>query len=146
MKPNDTINVIIQVPWIPPAELRGNSNAHYMVKARKVSQLRTAGFLYGIQKCEELSFLDYGRLYSRGTVKLTFAFYNNRAIDLDNLAIGMKAFVDGLVDSNLLLEDTPDKVIYGEHTFHKCAKGDEQTVITIEPRPRDIGKIEEVLR
>ena len=42
------IAVRIELPWIPREELRGNSRAHFQVKARYASELRERGFEYGL--------------------------------------------------------------------------------------------------
>ena len=55
-------------------------------------------------------------------MRLTYHFTNNRPIDFDNLIIGLKPFVDGLVDSLVMPDDTPEHVIFGEHMFEKVPK------------------------
>ena len=37
----------IELPWIPREELRGNSRAHFQVKARYASELQERGIAYG---------------------------------------------------------------------------------------------------
>jgi|TARA_Y100000296_G_scaffold44534_1_gene51154 Holliday junction resolvase RusA-like endonuclease len=54
--------------------------------------------------------------------RITYHFIHNRDIDLDNIAYGMKAFVDGCVDAGLCKDDSPQYVTYGEHTFTKKPK------------------------
>tara|TARA_Y100000310_G_scaffold258685_1_gene267164 strand:+ start:965 stop:1234 length:270 start_codon:yes stop_codon:yes gene_type:complete len=60
---------------------------------------------------------------------IQFHFRNWRKIDIDNLAIGMKSWVDGLVDAGLLVDDDPDHLTYGEHTFTRCKKGEEGVTV-----------------
>ena len=119
--------VVVELPWIPPAELRGNSRAHWRVKAPKIKDFRATGFICA-------------RVYLEGwnlvpTVRITFEFFHWRRIDLDNLIIGMKPWVDGLVDGVVVEDDTPDHIVYGQHSFHKCKKGEERTIVTFREVP-----------
>ncbi len=115
----------LEVP-LPPAELRGNSNAHYMVRHRARKAMRVDGWFHAAQQ------YDYWKPRF-AQAKVTFEFHNPRTIDLDNLAYGMKAFCDGLfVDSELTKDDSPEYVTYGEHRFVKCKRGQECTLVTIE--------------
>ena len=113
--------IVIELEYIPPAEVRGNSRAHWAMKAQKAKELSLSGW---VRRFNEPG-LD-------GQVRITFAFYHWRKIDLDNLAIGMKSFVDGLIRGGLMLDDDPDHVVYGAHTFTKCPKGESRTIVTIE--------------
>ena len=55
------IAIRIELPWIPREELRGNSRAHFQVKARHASQLQERG--YRIRHCRQdlnqAGILDY---------------------------------------------------------------------------------------
>ena len=42
------IAIRIELPWIPREELRGNSRAHFQVKARYASELQERGIEYGL--------------------------------------------------------------------------------------------------
>lgn len=112
---------------LPPSELRGNSRAHYMVKYRASNQAKNDGYALGCYYAITRTDLNQ---FSKA--RITFAFHHNRKIDLDNLAIGMKPFIDGLVISHLIEDDGPDQVVYGEHSFEKCPKGESKTIVTIE--------------
>ena len=88
------IVIRIELPWIPPAELRGNSRAHFQVKARHASQLQERGIEYGIAaKLESGRLLDYPIM---GPLALDITAWNRRRVDYDNLLIGYKSFLDGL--------------------------------------------------
>lgn len=112
---------VVEIPYIPPAELRGNSRAHWAKKRKLAREMHDSAFT---------SFL--GSLWRPHRIRLTFEFHHWRKVDLDNLAIGMKAWVDGLVWILELPSDDPDHVTYGEHRFVKCAKGESKTVIAIQ--------------
>ncbi len=110
--------IVIELGYIPPAEVRGNSRAHWRKKHHTAQLLKQSG----VEHAWGDSFvLDDKK------VKVTFQFSHNRKIDLDNLAIGMKPFIDGL-----LPDDDPDHVVYGEHSFTKVPKGESRTIVTIE--------------
>ena len=109
--------IVIELDWIPPAEVRGNSRAHWAKRYRVTDSMRMSGEV----RTRAIRPMDASRL------RVTFNFKHWRKIDLDNLAIGMKAFIDGM-----FRDDDPDHVVYGAHTFTKCPKGESRTVVTIE--------------
>tara|TARA_R110000824_G_scaffold78582_3_gene198283 strand:- start:6 stop:245 length:240 start_codon:yes stop_codon:yes gene_type:complete len=64
-------------------------------------------------------------------VLVSYHFYNTREIDLDNLIIGMKPTLDGIVDSGVIEDDKPSNVKLAAE-FSLCKKGEKKTIITIE--------------
>ena len=62
--------------------------------------------------------------------EIFYHFYNNREIDLDNLIIGMKSTLDGIVDSGILIDDKPSNMEL-KVKFTKCSKPEIKTVVTI---------------
>ena len=98
---------------LPDASLRGNSRAHYMVKHKAAKKMRDDATWLGL--CEGID-----HVYAKA--KITYHFYHWRKIDLDNLAIGCKPFLDGLVDAKVVPSDTPEHVVFGEHTFTKIRR------------------------
>lgn len=122
--------ITITLNYIPPAEVRGNSRAHWAKKHTITTNLRISGSDHALIERELIT-----RPFKKA--RITFEFHHWRAIDLDNLAIGMKPFVDGLgkrhrEKTSLLIDDDPDHVVYGAHTFTKCKKGESKTIVTIE--------------
>ena len=113
----------IELGYIPPASVRGNSRAHHIVKWRDSQKLRDSGFWHG---CVEL--IDMGQV---DHITLTFEFHHNRLVDHDNLAIGMKPWVDGLVEAGIVLDDSPDHVSYGQNRFVKCPRGESKTIVEV---------------
>ena len=117
----------IEIDAIPPAEIRGNAPAHPIVAGKTKRKWREEG---------EVMVIHDGVFHDSDLglekVKITFTFHHWRHIDLDNLTIGMKAWVDGLVDAGLISNDTPDKVTYGEHQFVKVKKDQAKTEVLIE--------------
>lgn len=113
--------ITITVPWVPPAALRGNSRAHWATKHAWTKVLRESGYFYG--RMEDRAIQE---------ARITYRFHHWRYIDLDNLAIGMKPFVDGLCAAGLLAGDGPRNVVYGQHAFFKGKRGSAYTTIEIE--------------
>jgi hypothetical protein len=111
--PREPLRIVLGA--IPPASLCGNSRAHYMKKYKEARDWRDSGYWHGIVDLIEWRHVP--------KIRLTFLFRNKRKIDLDNLAIGMKPWVDGLVDAEVIEDDTPEHVSYGSHTFEKGEPG-----------------------
>ena len=121
----DGTSTTLTMDWIPPKEVRGNYFGHWRPKADAARKVRQSAIEHLLAELPE--FTHYTR---KGLI--TFQFHHWRKIDIDNLAIGMKPFVDGLVDSEMFIDDDPDHVVYGEHRFALCKKGESKTVVTIE--------------
>ena len=115
--------VVIELGNIPPAEIRGNSRAHRNKKSKAVKDWRKSGYWHGL-----IELLEW-RVVPR--VSLQFAFHHWRKVDLDNLLIGMKPWIDGMVDAEVVQDDTPEHVILEAPTFHCCKKGQSKTVVTV---------------
>ena len=113
----------MSVGAIPSALIRGNSRANRWAKARETKLWRKSG---------QDHWLTEGRGAELQKAKITFTFHHDRKIDGDNLAIGLKPFVDGLVDMGMFPDDDPDHVSYGSHVFVKCPKGESKTIVLIE--------------
>ena len=123
--------------FIPPPELRGNSAVHWKAKLRAIKWLRDSG----VAAATELR--SQGVPMPLKTLKLTFEFIKPGRGDIDNFAIGLKHFVDGMIRHGLALDDDPDHVLYGEHTMRRPRPGEKmpfsvgkrttgKTIVTIE--------------
>jgi len=140
--------IIIELDYIPPAEVRGNSRAHWRKKSATSRELRESAKFHVIfdAQCWPTSHILKLMPYD-GQVRITYQFSHDRKIDIPNLAIGMKGFEDGLcvpkcqgcgkncaneIGAGLLIDDDPDHVVYGSHTFTLCKKGESRTIVTIE--------------
>lgn len=122
----NTHKLIIVLYDVPPAEIRGNSRAHFRT-VRSINRQRreTAKFL-------TLSEMQEAKIMSlKPRVLVSYHFYNTREIDLDNLIIGMKPTLDGIVDSGVIEDDKPSNVKLAAE-FSLCKKGEKKTIITIE--------------
>ena len=122
--------LVVEMPSIPPPELRGNSRAHWAKKRRAA---RVMG--------DEATALLSGATWRPERIKITFEFHHWRLVDLDNLCIGLKSWVDaavvmlGMVDKKGDPLDDPEHVVYGQHSFVRCGRGESKTTITIEETP-----------
>tara|TARA_R110002110_G_scaffold387034_1_gene598806 strand:- start:14 stop:400 length:387 start_codon:yes stop_codon:yes gene_type:complete len=110
---------------IPPAQIRGNTRAHYQTlnsirRQRKEMAMWLAKDAMTEAKVDKLD----------GKVHVEYMFYNNRDVDVDNLIFGMKATLDGIVNAGLIPDDSPGYVkITGD--FTKCKKDEQKTIIKI---------------
>ena len=127
----NTHKLIIVLYDVPPAEIRGNSRAHFRT-VRSINRQRreTAKFL-------TLSEMQEAKIMSlKPRVLVSYHFYNTREIDLDNLIIGMKPTLDGIVDSGVIEDDKPSNVKLAAE-FSLCKKDEKKTIITIEEIPSE---------
>ena len=119
MKPDDAVT--IELPWIPPKEVRGNSRAHYYIKG-DVTQWMKSEVVIRAHNQGVVESLPAGK------VMISYEFHHWRNIDLDNLVTGCKAIQDTLYP-----KDDPNHVVPGESTFVKNKKADgSKTIVTIQ--------------
>jgi crossover junction endodeoxyribonuclease RusA len=116
-----------ELPWLPPPEVRGNSRSHWSKKYRASKALRESGYAHGLEA------LDKGHS-PMPKASITFVFRHWRRVDLDNFQIGMKGWVDGLVDSGILPDDNPDHLLYDGATFQKVKKNEEGVYVKLRGR------------
>ena len=107
------------LPWLPPAEVRGNSRAHWAKRHRVAKRLRESGYAHALEAGHEP--------FRRACVR--FEFRHWRSVDLDTLSIGMKSWLDGLVDSGLIQDDTGDILQHDGATLERVAKGEEGVTV-----------------
>lgn len=110
---------------VPPPEIRGNSRAHFRTMRSVNRQRRETARYLALDAMEETGIKSL-----KPRVLVSYHFFNTREIDLDNLIIGMKPTLDGIVDSNLIDDDKPSNVKL-EAEFTLCKKGERKTIITI---------------
>ena len=123
----------MEVGAIPPASLRGNSRAHHMRKYRDGRDWKQSGHDHGLTDIPEMRDEEQGSAIALlQKAKITFTFHHNRKIDIDNLVIGMKNWIDGLTESGLVQDDSPEFMAYGEHRFVKCKRGASKTQVLVE--------------
>ena len=110
---------------VPPAEIRGNSRAHFSTVRSINRQRREIAKLLTLDRMQETGIKSL-----KPRVLVSYHFYNTREIDLDNLIIGMKPTLDGIVDSGLIEDDKPSNVKLAAE-FSLCKKGEKKTIIKI---------------
>jgi len=117
--------VVIILYDIPPAQVRGNTRAHFQT----LNSIRRQRKEMAMWLTKD-AMLEAGVDKLDGKVHVEYMFYNNRDVDVDNLIFGMKATLDGIVNAGLIIDDSPTYVkITGD--FEKCKKDEQKTVITI---------------
>ena len=93
LQPRDDFRIRIDLPWIPNPQLRGNASNHHMVKVKFVREMRDRGLEYGLVAKQDHPDIDYP---IKGPLFAEITAWNPQPVDWDNLAIGYKAFMDGL--------------------------------------------------
>ena len=116
---------------VPPPEIRGNSRAQFRTMRSVNRQRRETARYLALDAMEETGIKSL-----KPRVLVSYHFFNTREIDLDNLIIGMKPTLDGIVDSNLIDDDKPSNVKL-EAEFTLCKKGERKTIITIKEIKED---------
>ena len=111
----------LQWEYIPPAEVRGNSRAHRFKRSRTIREMR------GSAHAQALGHATMDQC----SIKLTF--WHWRKVDFDNLLIGAKPWIDGLVDANVVPDDSPDHVRLEAPDFYRCLRGESKTIMEVRP-------------
>ena len=114
-------SITLKVLWIPPKEVRGNSRAHWRGKYEKNLLRKASG--------EEQAFLT-GKTFQKA--RITYTWFKAGVGDVNNFAIGMKGFEDGLVLGGMFKDDDAKYVVQGEHRFVRVKRADERTEILVE--------------
>ena len=115
----------IELGWIPPAVLRGNMRGSYRGREEARTEMKDAGLCNG---------MELNLPTSLGECEVTFVlFHNRRALDLDNMLIGYKYWMDGMVKSGVFRDDNANHVSaltirWGD----KVKKGQSHTQVKIE--------------
>lgn len=123
--------VTINWPMLPPSILRGNGRGHWRVKARKIAEVRTSGGWSAVVALDGRK--DLPLRFEAADVHYTFFTSRPDATDDTNFQIGMKPFLDGLRDAQVVVDDQNWRVTETT-SFEKCKRGDEHTIITIKER------------
>ena len=110
--------IIIILYDIPPAQIRGNTRAHFQtLNSIRRQRKETAMWI------TKDAMLEANIKQMCGKVHVEYMFYNNRDVDVDNLIFGMKATLDGIVNAGLIVDDSPSYVkITGDFENAKKAK------------------------
>ena len=111
------------VGWTPPAILRGNARGHWTKRKAAIAEMRESGFAHG------LGYLNAGNAPLTPPYALDVRFTVKRTVDVDNLLIGLKAFIDGVQDSGAIADDKRIERITADRR-----KGEPRTEITIRER------------
>ena len=127
--------IVIKLDFLPPPILRGNARyGHWGPKAKAAKDMKASGRDHGTIVLNGLSILNQDQPIPLDRATIRYDFRHWRPIELDNLHIGLKHFVDGLVISGLLVDDSPDHLTFDAPTFEKVKKGEEGVDITLYPK------------
>lgn len=112
----------IELPW-PPAELSPNARVHWSVRA-EATLLAKEQVLVAV--------LEQGRQkpLDRATVTVTFVAGDRRRRDLGNCIASAKAYLDGLVDAGVIIDDN-SRVITEVYPPIVYEKGRKLTIIEV---------------
>lgn len=95
------MSVSISIDWIPPAKLRGNHSGHWRSKQQDKKAARDLGYALGLEFKHKYPI--HQKVINDYSVSITAA--TPRPIDGDNLMIGYKPLIDGLVHSGVIPDD-----------------------------------------
>jgi len=117
---------------LPPPEVRGNNRSHRMVFHKHFSSYQNiaiAKLIEIIQSPENvMPVLPWTFPFEKALIVNTF--FNNRSIDLDNFAYGMKAVQDALVDREIIIDDNATTIV-PINRYRKCVKTGRKVVIWV---------------
>ena len=118
-RPKSARTVTLSLPW-PPASLSPNARVHWALKARAVKGYRQDAFVTA--RAYRAGSPDWRALSP--PVALLVAFYapDRRPRDTDNLIASLKAGIDGIVQSGLLVSDDTEALRWEEPIFVLGAK------------------------
>ncbi len=87
---------------LPAKELSPNARCHWAAKAKKTRHARTRAYVTAVK------FLEHSQppKWERAMSQLVFYFPTNRRRDADNLLASCKGCLDGLVDAEILADDS----------------------------------------
>ena len=125
----------IQLGWIPPRQLRGNSRTDRRAATTERVRVRQSGKDHGIALIASEGILEPLEAF-----EMHYEVWHNRDIDLDNLLFGYKAFCDGLQDAGLIASDSVRhlrrlSIAWGG----RAKKGESRTLVEILDRPYHTG-------
>jgi hypothetical protein len=106
---------------VPPAQIRGNTRAHWRTMRRINRERRDAAKWLALDAIGSVNFKPMQK------AEVFYHFFNSREIDLDNLIYGMKSTLDGIVDSGILVDDKPSNM----ELRVKFTKSDKQNIKTL---------------
>ena len=96
----------IELGHLPDPDLSPNKRLHYMAlyKAKAAAKQEAAALVMAQGKPP--------RPYERAHITITWVAKDKRRRDTDNLFSSMKAYIDGLVEAGLLVDDDAMRVSY----------------------------------
>jgi|TARA_Y100000310_G_scaffold17886_1_gene17671 hypothetical protein len=95
-------SIILEFPFLPPPELRGNTRAHWAAIANKKQDIKDA--VWG-----RLDRIGHVWKMPAAALEVT-AYWCGKPIDRDNFTYGLKAYIDAIVEYGILEDDSPEYI------------------------------------
>ena len=116
-------NFTVRYAELPPPELRGNSRSDWRKKARAAQTERESGYATARDR-----YVGYkGKPIQEGELHINIRHW--RPFDLDNMHVGLKPFIDGLVDGGVFADDHAGVIKRILIQGRRCKKGDSGVTI-----------------
>lgn len=94
--------VVLRWKGVPHQKLRGNARGHWTGRVKYVQDMRNLGLVLANSWRNSQ---ERGELPIKGPYELRVDVWVKRWIDGDNLIIGYKSFVDGMVHARIIEDD-----------------------------------------
>ncbi len=116
--------MIIRLNHLPARNLSPNKRLHHMALYQAKAAAKEEMYLRVLEQGRPVA------PYAEAHITITWVAKDKRRRDIDNLFASMKAYIDGLVSAEVLLDDSADHVSYTLKYEHDVK---EDTVIQIDP-------------
>lgn len=98
----------VEIPMLPPKETSPNWRGHWSAKAAAAAGLRSAARVCALQ-CSRFS----RPRFDRAELSVTLFLPDARHItETDNALSSLKPAVDGCIDAEIVVDDSPDVLVY----------------------------------
>lgn len=91
-------SICITLP-VPPPDVRPNGRPHWRVKAKHVKTMREAAWR------EVLGRYGDGPRWEHASVRIEWVHPTKRLLDRDNIIASCKAYIDGITDAGVVVDD-----------------------------------------
>ena len=118
----------LRLPWTTPP-LSANDRRHWRAQAARVKEVRD--YVRAAAWNSEFTGRPAPHLAERVAVTLTYYPRDRRRRDADNLVPTLKACCDGLVDAQVVDDDTPD-LMTKHMPIIAAPDGDPRLILTVE--------------
>lgn len=114
---------------VPPKHLQPNKKCSWQTKARLTKKARTNARLMALVALDRRP----APYWPKVRIRVTWFFRLARRRDEKNLDGWLKAYIDGLVDAGIMIDDNADVVRWGLTWIHIRKASNDEVLFTIEP-------------